>query len=115
MIVGGQLASWDLVEKNVPLHLSALRTIFLEVLHSATAVTARCSSFSATRLLRYLLIRGHGRSLSVVAPTTFILRGEYGRPDKHCSSGSDPDPANHFFESGRSPAPPKLLMKPLKV
>ncbi len=51
VIVGCQFALWECVEKNVTWHLSALRTIFLEVLHSATAVTARYSSFSATNLL----------------------------------------------------------------
>ncbi len=57
MIVDCQFASWEFVEKNVTSHLSALRTIFLEVLHSATAGTARCSSFSATSLLWWLLMR----------------------------------------------------------
>ncbi len=33
MIVDCQFASWELVEKNVTSYLSALRTIFLEVLH----------------------------------------------------------------------------------
>ncbi len=32
----------EFVEKNVTSHLSALRTIFLEELHSATVVTPRC-------------------------------------------------------------------------
>ncbi len=48
MIVGCHFASWEFVEKNVTLHLSMLKTIFLGVLHLATAVTARCRSFSAT-------------------------------------------------------------------
>ncbi len=39
MIVGCKFASWDFVEKNVTSHLSALRTIFLDVLQVATTVT----------------------------------------------------------------------------
>ncbi len=57
MIVGWQFASWEFVEKNAISHLSALRTIFLDALQSATAVTASCSSFSVTSLLWWLLMR----------------------------------------------------------
>ncbi len=51
MIVGCHFASWTFMEKIDTSHLSALSTILLEVLHLATAVTSRCSSFSATSLL----------------------------------------------------------------
>ncbi len=34
--------------------------------------------------------RGHGRSLYVAAPTTFLRRDECDRPDKHRSSDSGP-------------------------
>ncbi len=51
MIKGYKSASWVFVEKNVASNLPALRTIVLEMVHSATAVTGRCSSFSATSLL----------------------------------------------------------------
>ncbi len=48
MIVGCQFASWEFVEKNFTSHLSALRTIFLDVLHSVVAVTGREATASWT-------------------------------------------------------------------
>ncbi len=38
----------------------------------------------------YSNTRGHGHSLYVAAPTTFLRRVESDRPDKHHPSGSDP-------------------------
>ncbi len=75
MIVGCQFASCELVWKNGTSHLSALRTIFLEVLHSAMAVTARCSSFSATSLLRWLLMREMSSAKSASAKSRIWSEG----------------------------------------
>ncbi len=45
-------------------------------------------------------IRSHGCSLSVAAPTTFLRRDEFDRPDKHRPSGSDPSSGKgDFFDS----------------
>ncbi len=61
--------------------------------------------------------RGHGRSLYVAAPTTFLQRDECDRPDKHRPSGSDPrsgqgdgSPTVFSKEGDASPAAASLLL-----
>ncbi len=54
-------------------------------------------------------MRGHGRSLSVAAPTTFLRRDEYDRPDKHRPSGSDPRSGQPFLREWETPRPAEAV------
>ncbi len=61
--------------------------------------------------------RGHGRSLYVAAPSTFLRRDECDRPDKHRRSGSDTrsgqgdgSPTVFSKEGDASPAAASLLL-----
>ncbi len=56
------------------------------------------------RVIDRISFRGHGRSLYVAAPTSFLRRDECGRLVKHSPSGSDP-------RSGQGDASPTVFSR----